>query len=209
MIGRSKPSHLGTALSGPDPPPRPSPPWWRRAIAAIEWVNDWVGRTVAWLALLMVVVTFLVVVLRYLFDLGWIAMQESVTYMHAMLFMLGIGYALRHEGHVRVDVFYHRMGPRARALVDLGGTLVLLFPVCLFIAWIGWDYVASSWAVREGSREAGGLPGVYLLKTLILAMPVLVMIQGLVLVLRNTLVLLGIDASARGAKSVDAGHGDA
>ncbi|MEY6431324.1 TRAP transporter small permease subunit [Thioalkalicoccus limnaeus] len=209
MIGRSTPSHRRTPVPGPDPAPRPSPPWWRRAIAGLEWVNDWVGRAAAWLALLMVAVTFLVVVLRYLFDLGWIAMQESVTYMHAMLFMLGIGYALRHEGHVRVDVFYYRMGPRARAWVDLGGTLVLLFPVCLFIAWIGWDYVASSWSVREGSREAGGLPGVYLLKTLILVMPGLVMIQGLVLVLRNTLVLLGIDESVPPAESVDTRPGDA
>lgn len=170
----------------------PTRPGWAALIGALERVNDLVGRTIAWLALAMVVVTFLVVVLRYAFDLGWIALQESVTYMHALLFMLGIGYALRHDGHVRVDIFYQRLSPRGRAWVDLLGTLLLLFPVCLFIAWIGWDYVAASWAVAEGSRETGGLPGVYLLKTLILVMPALVMIQGLAMALRNALFLAGI-----------------
>jgi TRAP-type mannitol/chloroaromatic compound transport system permease small subunit len=167
-------------------------PRWAALIGALERINDLVGRTVAWLALAMVAVTFLVVVLRYLFDLGWIALQESVTYMHALLFMLGIGYALRHDGHVRVDIFYQRLSPRGRAWVDLLGTLLLLFPVCLFIAWMAWDYVAASWAVAEASREAGGLPGVYLLKTLILVMPALVMVQGLATALRNALFLAGI-----------------
>lgn len=167
-------------------------PRWAALIGALERINDLVGRTVAWLALAMVAVTFLVVVLRYLFDLGWIALQESVTYMHALLFMLGIGYALRHDGHVRVDIFYQRLSPRGRAWVDLLGTLLLLFPVCLFIAWMAWDYVAASWAVAEASREAGGLPGVYLLKALILVMPALVMVQGLATALRNALFLAGI-----------------
>ncbi len=133
--------------------------------AGLEALIAWSGRLLAWLSLFMVIVTFLVVVLRYAFDLGWIAMQESVTYMHASLFMLAAAYTLQQGGHVRVDILYQRLSPRGRAWVDLLGTLLLLIPVCVFIAWSGWDYVAGSWSVQEGSREAGGIPAVYLLKS--------------------------------------------
>jgi TRAP-type mannitol/chloroaromatic compound transport system permease small subunit len=166
------------------------------AIAALlDRLSGWTGRTLSWLSLFMVVVTFLVVVLRYILDLGWIAMQESVTYMHAALFMLGAAYTLERNGHVRVDIIYQRMSRRRRAWVDLLGTLLLLTPVCGFIAWVGWEYVAESWSVREGSREAGGIPAVYLLKTLILLMPLLVSLQGLSVVLRNALFLAGVDGA--------------
>ncbi|AGA89473.1 TRAP-type mannitol/chloroaromatic compound transport system, small permease component [Thioflavicoccus mobilis 8321] len=185
----------------------PATPRWGLLIGVLERVNDLVGRTIAWLSVAIVIVTFLVVVLRYAFDLGWIAMQESVTYMHALLFMLGIGYALRHGGHVRVDIFYQRLAARGRAWIDLLGTLLLLFPLCLFIAWMGWDYVAASWAVAEGSREAGGLPGVYLLKTLILLMPALVMVQGLAMALRNALFLAGVTIEDAGTRRHDRSTG--
>lgn len=142
----------------------------------------------------MVIVTFLVVVLRYSFDLGWIAMQESVSYMHAALFMLAAAYTLQRGGHVRVDILYQRLSPRGRAWVDLLGTLFLLAPVCVFLAWSGWGYVAESWAVWEGSREAGGIPAVYLLKSLILAMPLLLLLQGLAWALRTGLLLAGYAA---------------
>ncbi len=154
-------------------------------ISLLEAIAEWSGRAVAWLTLGMVLVTFLVVLLRYAFDLGWIAMQESVTYMHAVVFMLGAAYTLKHDGHVRVDIFYRAFSPRTRAWVDLFGVLVLLLPTCGFIIWIGWDYVASSWSVSEGSREAGGLPGVFLLKGLILLMPALLLLQGIASVLRD------------------------
>lgn len=140
------------------------------------------GQAVAWLTLLMVLLTFLVVVLRYGFDLGWIALQESVTYLHALNFMLGAAFTLKHDGHVRVDIFYQKFGPRGRAWVDLLGTLLLLLPVCLFILIASWGYVAESWAVRESSGEAGGLPLVFLLKSILLLMPVLLLIQGLIMI---------------------------
>jgi TRAP-type mannitol/chloroaromatic compound transport system permease small subunit len=168
----------------------------------IEGFSEWSGRILSWLSLFMVVVTFLVVVLRYAFDLGWIGMQESVTYMHAALFMLGAAYTLKRNGHVRVDIFYQKMSRRGRAWVDLLGAVFLLVPVCTFIAWIGWEYVAESWSVLEGSREAGGIPAVYLLKTLILVMPVLVLLQGLAMMLRNGLFLAG-DDTALGAEEGD------
>lgn len=164
-----------------------------RFVHALETLNEWVGRTLSWLTLLMVLVTFAVVVLRYAFDMGWIAMQESVTYMHACLFLGGAAFTLKHHGHVRVDIFFHRFSRRGQAWVDLLGSLFLLMPVSVFIGWISWDYVASSWGLFEGSREAGGLPGVFLLKTMILAMAGLLILQGLAVALRCGLFLGGMN----------------
>ncbi|RRQ21830.1 TRAP transporter small permease subunit [Thiohalobacter thiocyanaticus] len=162
----------------------------------LETVSEQVGRLVAWLTLAMVLVMFTVVVLRYAFDFGRIYLQESVTWMHAAVFMLGAAYTLRHEGHVRVDIFYRRFSPRTRAWVDLLGTLVLLLPVSLYLLWTGWDYVADSWAMREGSLQTGGLPAVYLLKSLLLAMPVLLLLQGLAMILLHLAVILGLRTEA-------------
>ncbi|MCG8097612.1 MAG: TRAP transporter small permease subunit, partial [Candidatus Thiodiazotropha taylori] len=131
-----------------------------------------------------------VVVLRYVFQLGWIWLQESVTFMHAALFLVGAAYTLKHEGHVRVDILYRKFSERGRAWVDLLGTLTLLLPVCLFIFFVSWDYVAKSWALFEGSREVGGLEGVFLLKSLILVMAVLLVLQGISLAIRSLSQLL-------------------
>ena len=157
----------------------------------LELVNEWIGRGVAWLTLMMVIITFTVVVLRYGFDMGSIAMQESIIYLHALNFMLGAAFTLKHDTHVRVDIFYQKMGPRGRAWVDLLGTLFLLLPVCGFIFWSSWGYVADAWTVRETSGEAGGLPCVYLLKSILLLMPSLLMLQGLAIILQSLLILRG------------------
>jgi TRAP-type mannitol/chloroaromatic compound transport system permease small subunit len=159
-----------------------------------ESINEWLGRAASWLSLLMVVVTFVIVVLRYAFDLGWIWLQESVVYMHAALFLIGAAYTLKHEGHVRVDIFYSGFSERGKAWVDLFGSLLLLMPVCLFIFVVSWDYVMQSWALFEGSQEAGGLNGVYLLKSLILLMAGLLVLQGLAIAIRKLLYLLGVSA---------------
>lgn len=154
----------------------------------MAWLETWIARTgrgAAWLTLAVVVLTFCIVVLRYGFSQGWIALQESVTYLHAAVFMLAAAWTLQDEGHVRVDIFYRRGTPRYRALVDLAGTCLLLIPFCLFLLIIAWDYVAASWRLLEGSREAGGLPLVYLLKTLILLLPALLLLQSLPFVARN------------------------
>lgn len=160
-------------------------------------LSDTLGRAVAWLAIAMVVLTGAVVVLRYGLEIGSIALQESITYLHASVFLLGAGYTLRHDGHVRVDIFYRRMSARGRALVNLLGSLLLLLPVSGFIAWASWDYVAVSWQMREDSQEAGGLPYVYLLKSLILVLAGILILQGLTEILRNILVLRkGLKADA-------------
>lgn len=156
----------------------------------LDQIAEYTGRFISWATLLMVLITFLVVVLRYAFDLGWIALQESVSYLHASVFMLGAAYTLKHQGHVRVDIFYQKMGSRSRAWVDLLGTLLLLFPVSGFIFWVGWGYVLNSWDVLEGSREAGGLPGVFLLKSLILLLPLTLGLQGIATMLRSIILLL-------------------
>lgn len=151
----------------------------KKIASTIETLIDFSGRAVSWLALLMVLVTFIVVVLRYLFDYGSIALQESVTYMHATLFLVGAAWTLQQNAHVRVDILYNRCSEKTRALIDLLGSLFLLMPLMLFIAWISWQYVIDSWGVYEGSREAGGLPGVFLLKSLILLMAALLVLQAI------------------------------
>ncbi|MBV1875645.1 MAG: TRAP transporter small permease subunit [Cycloclasticus sp.] len=127
----------------------------------------------------MVLTMFCIVVLRYGFNIGSIAVQESITYMHGLVFMLAIAHTLRINGHVRVDILYQRWGKKGQAIVNLLGSLFLLLPVCAFIAYISWDYVSSSWSYYEGSREAGGLEGVFLLKSLIPLMAFLLFLQGL------------------------------
>jgi len=137
------------------------------------------GQVTAWLTLALVLVTFTVVVLRYAFQFGSIAMQESILYLHASVFMLGAAYTLRYDGHVRVDIFYRGFSAKHKALVNLLGSLLLLLPVCIFLLWTSWSYVATAWSLHEGSREAGGLPYVYLLKTLIPLSALLLILQGI------------------------------
>ena len=140
------------------------------------------GRAVAWLTLVMTVLTFTVVVLRYGFNLGWIWMQESVTYLHALVFMTAAAWTCQCDDHVRVDIFYRDASERYKNTVNLIGTVLFLLPFSLFLLYISWDYVSASWATREASREAGGLPLVWLLKTLILVLPALLLAQSWVTV---------------------------
>ena len=136
------------------------------------------GKAVAWLTLAMTLLTFLVVVLRYGFNLGWIWMQESVTYLHAAVFMVAAAWTLQADEHVRVDIIYRDASARYKSAVNLAGTLLFLVPFCLFLLIIGWDYVASAWAVRESSSEPGGLPLVWLLKSLVIVLPLLLLLQA-------------------------------
>ena len=162
----------------------------------VDRANERLGRTLAWLALMIVLLQFVVVVLRYVFGLGSVKMQETIVYMHACLFMLAAGYTLLHNGHVRCDIFYSTASARAKAVVDLFGVCVFLLPMCTLIAWVAWPFVASAWAVREGSPEGSlGIPGVYLLKSVILLFAGLLALQGLALGVHSALLLAGIEAS--------------
>lgn len=143
-------------------------------------VIDLSGKTVAWLTLLMVLLTFSIVILRYGFNLGWIWLQEILIYFHVTVFTVGAAWTLQQNGHVRVDIFYADMPEKKRALIDLLGTLLFLMPFCIFLLVIALPYVAGSWKLLEGSREAGGLPLVFLLKSLILVLPALLLGQAVI-----------------------------
>ena len=169
----------------------------------LDRIAELTGRSIAWLTLGMVLITFAVVVLRYGLQIGSIALQESVTYLHAIVFMLGAAYTLKHDSHVRVDIFYQKVSPQTRAWTNLLGTLLLLFPTCGFIFASSLDYVASSWSIQEGSRETGGLDGVFLLKTVIPLMAVLLLLQGCSLALRSALVIAGRGPAEAGADIAD------
>jgi TRAP-type mannitol/chloroaromatic compound transport system permease small subunit len=160
-------------------------------LAKLEAFIDFTGRGTSWLALFMVVITFSIVLLRYLFDIGSIALQESVIYMHATLFLVGSAWTLKQNAHVRVDILYSRCNATMRAWIDLLGSALLLTPLMLFIAWISWQYIADSWRVYESSPEAGGLPGVFVLKSMILVMAALLVLQAIIDMLRAAQTLRG------------------
>lgn len=140
------------------------------------------GHFIAWGMFSLILLAALVVILRYGFGTGSIALQEAVLYNHAILFMLGMGYTLLQNKHVRVDVFYSKQSPKRQAVIDLLGGIFLALPSVVFILWSSWDYVASSWVIYESSAEVGGLPYVYLLKTVILMMAILLGLQILSLI---------------------------
>lgn len=150
-----------------------------------------IGRTVAWLCLFVVVVQFAVVVLRYAFGIGSIWLTESIIYAHAALFMLAAAWTLGEGGHVRVDVFYADAGPRKRAMIDLGGGILLLLPFMLVLGWFSLPYVVRSWSILETSLETSGIPALFLLKTLIPLFALLMGLQGIAQVIRAWDVLRG------------------
>lgn len=155
----------------------------------LDAVAEWTGRGVAWLTLAMVLFTCFIVIARKFFDWGSIGLQESVVYMHAAVFMLGAAYALKHGAHVRVDLFFRDMSRRRQALVDLLGLLIFALPFTAFLVWVSLDYVQVSWSQSEGSREAGGLPYVYLLKTMIPLAGALLLLQGIAELIRAVAIL--------------------
>ena len=151
--------------------------------------QDRFGNFIAWGSLSLVLITALVVIMRYAFNTGSIAMQEAIMYNHAILFMLGIAYTYQHNQHVRVDVFYGQFSIRRKAWVNLLGSLIFTLPVMVFIIWSSWDYVIGSWLIQEGSAEAGGIEYLYLLKALIPIMAVLVILQAFAVIAQTYLTL--------------------
>lgn len=160
-----------------------------RLCNGIDAFNEHVGCCMAWFISAMPVITFLVVVMRYGFNFGRISLQESITYLHAFVFTIAGAYTLKHNAHVRVDIFYQHMSVRGKGRVDFFGTLLLLLPFAVFIVWTSFDYVANSWRLLEQSREAGGLPFVYILKTCIPVMAILLLLQAISMCARAWLIL--------------------
>ncbi len=154
-------------------------------IKYLDSFSEIIGKSAAYFSVLMVLVTCYVVISRYVFNTGSIAIQESVLYINAIVVFGSVGYTLKHNGHVRVDVIYGPSSLRYKSWVNLLGSIFLLMPVSIFILLYCWEYVMSSWAILEDSPEANGLPFVYLLKTIILLMCFFLILQGLVEILRN------------------------
>ena len=154
--------------------------------ATIDAISVVVGRSAAWLTFLMVVVTVVIVVLRYAFDVGFIWLQESLTWLHASAFMLGIAYTLQQDAHVRVDIFYRGMTAERRAWINGLGVVLFVLPLAGFLLVESFGYVRTAWQIGEVSRDSGGLPypAIPLLKTMLLLMPIAVALQGLAMLLR-------------------------
>jgi len=155
-----------------------------RIVHIIDALNRRIGRGVAWAALAMVLVQFAVVMLRHVFSVGYVAMQEAVWYLHGILFMVGAGYTLLEDGHVRVDVFYRDARPATRALIDLIGAAFLLVPVCVVIIWLSRAYVLNAVLVLETGGDPAGLPLVFALKAVIWLFALLVGLQGVSMALK-------------------------
>jgi TRAP-type mannitol/chloroaromatic compound transport system permease small subunit len=150
----------------------------------IDRLTSGIGRAVAWLVLVVVLLQFTLVVARYLFGLGSIWATETVIYAHATLFLLAAAWTLSAGGHVRVDIFYAGASARAKAAIDLAGGVLLLLPFAFVLVWLSVPYAARSWAILERSHETSGLPLVYLLKTLIPLFALLMALQGVAQAIR-------------------------
>ncbi len=151
---------------------------------AIDRMNQAVATAVRWLALIMVLVQFVIVIGRYVFGFNSIAAQESVLYMHATLFMLAAGYTLLVDKHVRVDVFYAKASETVRRRIDIFGHIFLLIPSMVALLYWSWPSVRNSWKILEGPISVGGIEAVFLLKSLIPAFCILILLQSLSLLVR-------------------------
>ena len=152
-------------------------------------INRVVGGIVCWFALLMVLLQFVIVILRYIFGISYIFLNEGVLYLHASLFMLGAGYALLVDMHVRVDIYYSKRSPRGKAVTDIFGHLVLLIPSMTVLAYYSWPTVRDSWKILEGPISVGGIPASFYLKSLIPAFCVLLIIQCIANLLSDVICL--------------------
>lgn len=161
-------------------------------VTLLDTIAEITGTTTAWLTGLMVIIASVVVGLRHLFNIGSIGLQESVTYMHAAVFMLGAAYTLKNDGHVRVDILHKKMSPSTRAWVEVLGSLLFTLPVMVLIGWGSLEFVRESWRIHEGSTDSGGIGGVYLLKTLLPVMAVSLSLQAIAELLRNLLALMNL-----------------
>jgi TRAP-type mannitol/chloroaromatic compound transport system permease small subunit len=169
----------------------------------LDRLSQHTGTLAGYLCLVMAAVTGLVVLLRYGFNIGSVALQETISYLHAAVFMLGAAFTLQRGAHVRVDIFYRRCSRRSRAWIDSVGAIVLLMPLCIFIAWVSWDYILDAWSIGESSADPGGLPAVFLLKTLIPVMAIALLLQGFAEILRNLAILTEADATETDGSGVN------
>ncbi|MBT3331181.1 MAG: TRAP transporter small permease subunit [Rhodospirillaceae bacterium] len=160
-------------------------------VRLLDGINEYVGRTVSWLTVFMVLVVTLIVIMRYIFSIGFIWMQESYVWAHAIVFMLGAGYTLLHDGHVRIDIFYRTASQTYRDVVNIVGCIIFVLPICWIIFDRSIGYITRSFGVMESSAEAGGMPFLFVLKGMIWGFSFLLAIQAISLILRSLLSIAG------------------
>lgn len=161
-----------------------------RIASWLDQFSTFIGQSIKWLALFMLLLQFTIVILRYAFGVNFIAMQELVLYLHASLFMIAAAYTLKIDGHVRVDIFYALLTPRKKAIIDIVGHLIFLLPGMFVILYYTWPSVRNAWAIREGAISVGGLPASFLLKTLIPIFCILLILQSVSCLIRNVGIVL-------------------
>jgi TRAP-type mannitol/chloroaromatic compound transport system permease small subunit len=148
---------------------------------------------VAWVTLLMVLVVFIDVLMRYLLNMSFVFTQELEWHLFAFVFLMGAGYTLLHDGHVRVDIIYQQVGPKTKAWINIIGVIFFLIPGCYMVVETSWGFVSDSFAVLEGSPDPGGVPLRFIIKS---AIPVgfgLLLLQGVSLGIHSFLVLIGVE----------------
>jgi len=161
----------------------------------IDFLNEWVGRGVAWVTLALVVVIFVDVVMRYLFNTSYVFTQELEWHLFGFIFLIGAGYTLLHDGHVRVDIIYQRLGLKGQAWINLLGVIFFLIPGCLMVMITSWKFVANSFMIMEGSPDPGGIPLRFIVKGCIPAGFFLLLIQGISLGMHSLMRILGIETA--------------
>ncbi len=164
----------------------------KKIIAGIDTINDKVGRVVSWATLFLVSITFVDVVMRYTFNKSYVFTQELEWHVFAFIFLMGAGYTLKVDGHVRVEVFYGRLGPKGKAWINLIGVLFFLIPSSLLFIKTGLPFVAKSYQVMEGSPDPGGIPFRFILKACIPAGYALILLQGISLGINSLMDVMGI-----------------
>ena len=177
----------------------------------LDMVSEYAGRSVAWLVLSLALLTLFVAIPRYLLSNEWFlqlnllglnwdnirtlyshnvnAMSDAIQFMHAVIFMMGISYAMKSGDHVRIDIIYRNLSKRSQAWVNIVGMALLFYPTFIFIFIMSWQYVLNSWSILESSSRPGGLPSIFVLKSFLLIMPMMMILQGTALLLRNILIL--------------------
>jgi TRAP-type mannitol/chloroaromatic compound transport system permease small subunit len=160
---------------------------------AIDRINEAVGRIVSWVSLLLVLVVFVDVVMRYLFKTSFVFTQEMEWHLFAFIFLIGAGYTLLHDGHVRVDIIYQRLSVKGKAWVNLLGVIFFLIPGCYLVIATSWKFVGNSFSMMEGSPDPGGIPFRFIVKSFMTVGYFLLLLQGLSMGLHALLQLMGVE----------------
>jgi TRAP-type mannitol/chloroaromatic compound transport system permease small subunit len=161
----------------------------------VDTLNEWIGRGVAWVTALLVVVIFVDVVMRYTFNTSFVFTQELEWHLFGFIFLIGAGYTLLHDGHVRVDIIYQRIGFKGRAWINLIGVLIFLIPGCLMVISTSWRFTVTSFAMLEGSPDPGGIPFRFIVKGFIPVGFVLLLLQGISLGIHSFLQITGFETA--------------